>query len=117
MSLNFSEYPIFNAEFLDYKGQRQVIGNYLKTRWEFNSVPFFADDGDEVGRMKQSYLNVEGGVLYAPNTSSVVRGGVYFRRQLSSSGKGLLNLFAEDVDKIGNNWWGLTLNYNKNSFN
>ncbi|MGQ1785810.1 patatin-like phospholipase family protein [Saccharicrinis sp. GN24d3] len=117
MSLNFSEYPIFNAEFLDYRGQRQKMGNYLKTRWEFNSVPFFADDGDEVGRIKQNYLNVEGGFFYAPNTKSIVRGGVYFRRQLSNSGKGLLDLFTDDVDKLGNNWWGLTLNYNRNSFN
>ena len=27
-----------------------------------------------------------------------------------------MDLVAEDVDRIGNNWWGLNLNYNRNSF-
>ncbi len=116
LSLNFSEYPIFNAEFLDYKGDKQVLGNYLKTRWEANSIPFFSNDGDKVGSFDQNNLNVESGLLFAPDTKRIIRGGIFYKQQRINSGGGLLNLSAGDVKHIGNKWWGLCLDYNKNTF-
>ena len=117
LGLDFSEYPVFNGEFIDYKGHRQIIGNYIKTRWEANSIPYFSETGNEVGSFKRNYFNGEIGLLYAPNTKRILRAGLFFKRQVSNSGKGLLDLLADDVNRIGNNWWGIRLNYNKNSFN
>ena len=115
-SLNFSEYPILNVEYIDYRGSKQTVGNYINTRLEFNSIPFFSEDGDEVGRYNRNSTNVEGGLLIAPNTKRIIRAGLFYKRHISNSGRGLFDLFADDVEKIGNQWWGFRLNYHKNSF-
>ncbi len=117
MSANISEYPILNAEFIDYKGSKQLIANYIKARFEGNSIPYFSDNGNEIGSFKQNYTNSETGFLFTPDTKRIFRMGVYYKRQINNSGRGLLDLLADNVEKIGNHWWGVKFNYNKNSFN
>ncbi|SMO82761.1 NTE family protein [Saccharicrinis carchari] len=116
LSLNLSEYPIFKGEFIDYRGNNQLVGNYLKTTWEFNSIPLFGNDGSSLGGFNQNNLISEAGILYTPNTKQIVQGGVFYKRQIGNSGRGLLDLLTDDVSRIGNHWWGLNFNYNKNSF-
>ena len=116
LSLNISEHPIVNAEYIDYLGSKQFLGTYLKSRWEYNSIPYFSNNGNEIGSFVQNYLNTEGGLLFTFDTKRIIRGGVYYKRQINNSGRGLLDLLADNVDRIGNHWWGINLNYNKNSF-
>ncbi len=116
LSLNLSEYPILHGEFIDYRGNNQMVGNYLKTTWELNSIPYFNNDGTDIGGFNQNYFSTEGGVLFTPNTKQIVQGGFFYRRQIGNSGRGLLDVLTDDVSKIGNHWWGLSLHYNKNSF-
>ncbi|WP_075590371.1 patatin-like phospholipase family protein [Labilibacter marinus] len=117
LKLNISEFPIVSGEFIDYRGEKQLVGNYIRSRWEANSIPYFTDDGDELGRFKQSYLTAETGLLFAPNTKRIIRTGIFYRRKVNTSGKGLLDLVSDDVDRVGQYNWGLRLNYNKNSLN
>ena len=117
LSLNLSEYPIINGQFIDYRGNNQLVGNYLKTRWEFNSIPYFNNDGTDIGGFNQNYFSTEAGVIFTPNTTQMVQGGFFYKRQIGNSGRGLLDVLTDDVSKIGNHWWGVSLNYNKNSFN
>lgn len=117
LSLNLSEYPIFHGQFIDYRGNSQLVGNYLKTRFEINSIPYFNNDGTGIGEFSQNYFSTEGGVLFTPNTKQIVQGGLFYKSQIGNSGRGLLDVLTEDVSRIGNHWWGVNLKYNKNTFN
>lgn len=117
LSLNLSEYPIFHGQFVDYRGNSQLVGNYLKTRFEINSIPYFNNDGTDIGGFNQNYFSTEGGVLFTPNTKQIVQGGLFYKSQVGNSGRGLLDVLTDDVSRIGNHWWGFSLRYNKNTFN
>ncbi|TLX72117.1 patatin [Labilibacter sediminis] len=117
LTFDLSEYPRINTEFIDYIGARQLAGTFFKAQWEANQVTYFNEDGSRLGSFNQNYTNTEVGILFTPDTKRILRGSVFYQRQISNSGNGLLDLIIKDVDRIGNEWWGFKLNYNMNSLN
>lgn len=115
LTFELSEYPQLNTEYIDYLGSRQKTGDYIKGHWEKSSVPYVDDQGEEVGSFNEQLLLLEGGFLFVPNIKRIIRVGAFFRRQVSKSGSGIIDLMVNDVNKIGNSSWGFNLKYNKNS--
>jgi len=116
-SFELSEYPRLNTEYIDYIGASQMAGTFIKSQLESNLISYFKDDGTRLGGINNNYTNFEAGVLYSLDTKRAFRASLFYQRQISNSGNGILDLIIEGVNKIGIHWWGIKFNYNKNSLN
>ncbi len=112
-----SEYPQINTEYIDYFGHKQKTGGYASAHWELSPVPYIKDNGEEVGEFNQHTTLLEGGILVSPNVKRMIKFGAFYKRLTSNSSGGIIDILIDDVDKVGNQYWGLNLKYFKNSLN
>ena len=112
-----SEYPQINSEYIDYIGHKQKTGGYINAHWELSPTPYIKDNGEEVGNFNQHTTIFEGGLLVSPNVKRMIKFGAFYKRLTSNSAGGIIDILIEDVDKVGNQFWGLNLKYIKNSLN
>ncbi len=112
-----SEHPQINTEYIDYFGHKQKTGGYLNAHWELSPLPYIKDNGEKVGEFNQHTTLLEGGFLVSPNVKRMIKIGLFYKRLTSKSFNGILDMSINDVEKIGNQYWGLNFKYNKNSLN
>lgn len=114
-TVDISEYPRLATNFYDYIGVKQKYGVYSNLRWEGSKVPIYYDNGSEAGDFVNTYFDIRGGLFLAPGTKGMLSIGGFYRSSVVQFGRGLLDIISEDLNKVGNNWWGLDLNFNKNT--
>jgi len=112
-----SEFPQISAELIDHVGHKQMAGSFVNIHWEKSSVPFIEESGKRLGNIFQNYTEINSGFLFSPNIKRMIRAGAYYKRVLSNTNSGVLDLVIDETDKIGNQRFGLNLNYSKNSVN
>ncbi len=115
LSGDISEYPRIAFDFYDYVGQKQNKGLFTSVRWEQSRIPLYDNHGSEIGQFTHSYTDINGGIFFAPGSKNILSLSSFYRISLINDNKGLLDLLAEDVERLGNNWWGFRFNYNQNS--
>ncbi len=116
LSLDISEYPRVAFDYYDYIGQKQNKGLFTNARWEQSRIPIYDTKGEEVGQFTHAFVDVNGGIFFAPGSKNLLSLSAFYRLSVINNRKGLLGYVTENVDRLGDNWWGLQFLYNQNSF-
>ncbi len=114
---DISEYPQIRTNFINYIGASQKWGVFINSKLESNYTPYFSESGDKIGKLKSNFFILNTGLLYSPNTTSLLKLSIYYKHNLFKSYTGLLKLLAENIKRIGNSSFGTSATYCRNSLN